>query len=116
MQSLGSNVGHLIGTTWFDDAERGNVVLAGHAELRDGTRGIFAGLSTLPIGETFTVYNGEVTRHYVIESSYETDPSDLTPLYWSSDDIVTLITCSDYDFLGNAYLSRHIVVARAIDS
>jgi len=115
VQSLGNNVGHLIGTAWFDDAEAGNVVLAGHVELRDGKQGIFAGLNTLPIGDTFTIYNGEVSRHYVIESSYETDPSDLTPLYWSSDAIVTLITCSDYDLLGNEYLSRYIVVARMID-
>lgn len=116
VQSLGNNVGHLIGTAWFDDDEAGNVVLAGHVELRDGKQGIFAGLNTLPIGDTFIIYNGEVSRHYVIESSYETDPSDLTPLYWSSDAIVTLITCDDYDWISNQYLSRHIVVARMIDS
>jgi len=115
IQNLGNNVGHLIGTAWFDDAEAGNVVLAGHVELRDGTQGIFAGLNTLAIGDTFTIYKGDVSREYVIESSYETDPSDLTPLYWSSDAIVTLITCSNYDLLGNEYLNRHIVVARMID-
>ncbi len=116
VHNLGNNAGHLLGTAWFDNAIAGNIVFAGHVELRDGTRGIFAGLSSVPTGESIVIHSGSWSRRYLIEASYETDPSDLGPLYASQREIVTLITCSDYDWLGNTYHRRHVVVARASDS
>ena len=114
VQGLGNNIGHLIGTSWFDDEVRGNIVLVGHVELRDGKQGIFSGLNRVPIGETIIVRNGNQSRRYRIEASYKTEPDDLAPLYPSSNEIITLITCDDYDFFSNTYLSRHIVVASLI--
>ena len=114
VQGLGNNIGHLIGTSWFDDEVRGNIVLVGHVELRDGKQGIFSGLNRVPIGETIIVRNGNQSRRYRIEPSYKTEPDDLAPLYPSSNEIITLITCDDYDFFSNTYLSRHIVVASLI--
>jgi LPXTG-site transpeptidase (sortase) family protein len=114
VQGLGNNIGHLIGTSWFDDEVRGNIVLVGHVELRDGKQGIFAGLNGVPIGETIVVRSGNQSRRYRIDVSYKTEPDDLAPLFPSSQEIITLITCDDYDFFSNTYLSRHIVVASLV--
>jgi LPXTG-site transpeptidase (sortase) family protein len=114
VDGLASNVGHLTGTAWFEDVPTGNVVLAGHVEMRDGQPGIFARLHEVPLGETIVIRSNEDTRHYRVIASYETVPDDLAPLYATNTEILTLITCGDYDFLANSYQSRLIVVAERI--
>jgi LPXTG-site transpeptidase (sortase) family protein len=114
VDALGDNVGHLLGTSWFRDARPGNVVLAGHVELRDGRRGIFSQLHDLALGETIVILSETEIRRYRVMASYETTPSDLSPLYPTQREILTLITCSDYDFLANSYHPRLIVVAERI--
>ena len=114
VEGLGNNVGHLMGTSWFEDVPAGNVVLAGHVELSDGQPGIFARLNEVPLGETIVIRSNDETRRYRIIASYETAPSDLGPLYTTQTEILTLITCGDYDFLADTYHSRLIVVAERI--
>ena len=46
---LGQNAGHLQGTAWL--GESGNVVLAGHVEMADGSPGIFATLDQMNPGD-----------------------------------------------------------------
>ncbi len=111
---LGSSIGHLQGTAWLD--EPGNIVLSGHVELSDGRRGVFASLTTLKAGDRVIVqYQGE-ERQYTISSIYTVPPEDLTPIYPTNEDQLTLITCDDYNFLSDSYETRTIVVAQRVTS
>lgn len=109
---LGRDVGHLQGTAWFD--EPGNVVLSGHVELRDGNAGAFRYLEEIEAGARILVnFRGE-ERVYIVLETYKVEPDDLTPLYPTSDDRLTLITCGDYNFFANSYQTRVVVVAERV--
>ncbi len=112
VSSLGMNVGHLQGTNWVD--EGGNVVLSGHVEMRDGRAGVFAGIINLSIGNRVFLRQNGVQFEYAVTRIASVKPDDLTPLYPTENDQLTLITCDDYDFWSNAYESRTIVVAERI--
>jgi LPXTG-site transpeptidase (sortase) family protein len=109
---LGTNAGHLQGTAWLD--RPGNVVLAGHAELADGRRGVFARVSEVNLGDPIFIRQGEDERHYIVRDVFMTTPDDLTVLYPTTDEQLTLITCDNYDFLQDAYLQRMVVIAERI--
>lgn len=109
---LGANVGHLQGTARVGEA--GNVVLSGHVELRDGTKGVFGFLDQANIGDRIIVRRGNIQYQYVVTDVYVTTPDDLTPVYPTSTPRLTLITCGNYDFFSNQYLERTIVVAEPI--
>jgi LPXTG-site transpeptidase (sortase) family protein len=109
VSQLGTNVGHLQGTAWVDTP--GNVVLSGHVELSDGRQGVFANLNEVVVGDIIVVVmNGDEWRYIVTEIS-STTPEDLSPVYPTTDERLTLITCEDYDFISDAYLERTIIVA-----
>ncbi len=109
---LGTNAGHLQGTAWFD--QPGNVVLAGHVEMADGRRGVFARIGEVSVGDPIIVQQGDDERHYVVRAVQTTTPDDLSVLYPTPDDQLTLITCDAYDFFQDAYLERTVVVAERI--
>ena len=106
---LGANVGHLEGTAWLDAP--GNVVLAGHVEMRDGRAGIFAQLNNLQIGDPIMLYQNDGAHVYEVRQKFITEPDDMTVVYPSTTARLTLITCSAYDFLQDAYLERYVVIA-----
>jgi LPXTG-site transpeptidase (sortase) family protein len=110
--NLGTNVGHLQGTAWLD--EPGNVVLAGHAELADGRRGIFARVGEVTVGDPIIVRQGDSERHYIVRAVEITTPDDLTVLYPTTSDQLTLITCDAYDFFQDVYRERTVVIAERI--
>lgn len=112
VSQLGTNVGHLQGTSWVGAS--GNVVLSGHVELSDGRQGAFANLGSVVEGDVIVVMVGEEQWRYVITEIGVTTPSDLTPVYPTQDDRLTLITCDDYDFFSNVYRERVIIVAQRI--
>ncbi|HLV34315.1 MAG TPA: sortase [Spirillospora sp.] len=109
---LGSHVGHLQGTAWMD--KPGNIVLAGHVEMSDGRTGIFASLDRLNIGDPVTLTQNGEERIYQVTQKFTTDPTDLTVLYPSQTDRLTLITCSAYDFLTDEYRERFVVIAERV--
>ncbi len=109
---LGTNAGHLQGTASFDQS--GNVVLAGHAELSDGRRGVFARIGEISVGDPIIVEQGDDERHYIVREIQVTSPDDLTVLYPTTDDQLTLITCDAYDFFQDVYLERTVVIAERI--
>lgn len=109
---LGNNIGHLEGTRWV--SERGNVVLSGHVELADGRQGIFANLTELQIGDRVIITQDGNDFHYDIASISNHEPTDLTPIYPSSNNLLTLITCGTYDFVSDSYLERVVVVAEQV--
>ncbi len=110
--NLGANAGHLQGTAWLD--EPGNVVLAGHAELADGRRGIFARVGEVAVGDPIIVQQGDRERHYIVRAVQMTTADDLTVLYPTNNDQLTLITCDNYDFFRDVYLERTVVIAERI--
>lgn len=110
--NLGTNAGHLQGTAWLD--EPGNVVLAGHAELADGGRGIFARVGEVAPGDPIIVRQGDSERHYIVRAVEITTPDDLSVLYPTQDDQLTLITCDAYDFFQDVYRERTVVIAERI--
>lgn len=109
---LGQNVGHLEGTAWFD--RPGNVALSGHVELADGRAGVFSRLGQINPGDpVFVSYQGQ-RREYIVTEVRSVAPDDISVLYPTFDDRLTLITCDGYDFIQNAYLHRTVVIAERI--
>lgn len=109
---LGMNVGHLQGTAWVGSGN--NIVLSGHVELADGRSGIFHEIGDLQIGDLVIIASGDEEYRYRISSISTTQPDDLTPLYPTTQERLTLITCGSYNFFANAYEDRIIVVAERI--
>lgn len=112
ISQLRTNVGHLEGTSWID--EPGNVVLSGHVEMADGRPGVFANLSELVLDDLIVIKSDEREIQYVVTEKYITIPTDLTPLYPTDTERLTLITCDSYDFLSNSYLERMVIIAEPI--
>ena len=113
VDNLGANVGHLEGTAWMG-AGPGNIVLSGHVEMRDGSAGVFASIDDLNAGDLIVLTEGTEARNYSVTAVYSVAPDDLSPVYPSTSDKLTLITCDGYDFLRNAYTERVIVIAERI--
>lgn len=111
---LGSNLGHLQRTSWFDQV--GNVVIVGHVELSDGRAGPFASLPSLDDGALIYILdsNNAPFRTYQVRETVVTTPTDISVLYPSPQDQLTLITCSSYDFFSNSYLERVVTIADRI--
>lgn len=107
--SLGGSVGHLQGTAPLDVV--GNHALAGHSELRDGSRGIFAWIQELNYGDPIHVEMGSSTYEYRVTGLRRVEPTDLSVLRSTETDRLTLITCDDYDFLRDLYTTRVVVIA-----
>ncbi len=106
---LGGSVGHLQGTAPLDVV--GNHALAGHSELRDGSRGIFAWIQELNYGDPIHIEVDGSTYEYRVTGIRRVEPSDLSVLRSADTDRLTLITCDDYNFLRDLYTTRVIVIA-----
>jgi LPXTG-site transpeptidase (sortase) family protein len=112
VRELGDYAGHLEGTARI--GQPGNVALAGHVETREGKPGIFARLETMNIGDPVILSLDGVEQRYTVTAVRRVPPDDLSVLYPSTTDKITLITCDDYDFLQNRYLERVVVVAERV--
>ena len=112
VSQLGPNVGHLEGTGWLDTP--GNIVLAGHVEMADGRPGIFADLDKLQIGDAVIVTQDGQDRVYEVHQKFKTAPDDLSVVYPTPTQRLTLITCSNYDFLQDSYDTRFVVIAERL--
>lgn len=103
-------IGRLVGTAQLGAG--GNVGLAGHFDLEDGSAGVFARLNELETGDIMTLTLEDGTeRDYVVTATYVTNVQDLTPLYPTTEDRLTLITCHTYDPTNSTYTERLIVIA-----
>lgn len=112
VSSLGEKIGHLEGTAWFGSP--GNIALAGHVEMRDGRPGIFARIDEVKEGDPIILQLDTVEQRYRVTQILRVQSDDLTVLYPSTADKITLITCDQYDFVQNAYLERVVVVAERV--
>jgi LPXTG-site transpeptidase (sortase) family protein len=105
-------IGHLQGTGWFDAG--GNIALGGHSWLPNQTPGIFVNLHTVSAGDEVIVsVNGE-ERRYTVSDVTSVSMYDLSVLYPTSHEQITLITCdaASYDPNSDLYHQRVIVTAQ----
>ena len=116
VSQLGNNVGHLQGTGWFGQA--GNIALAGHVEMADGTTGIFRNIEKMAKGDPITLSLGALQQKYQVTDVKRVKPDDLSVLTPSKADTITLITCDigAYNLLQNTYGDRVVVVAERVQS
>lgn len=101
-ENLAKGAGHFASTSAWD----GNCALAGHNR---GNSAYFSFVKDLEIGDklTYTTRYGE--RTYKVTSITQIDEYDNSPLSWSSDNRLTLITC-----VANKPDLRYCVVATEI--
>lgn len=114
VSQLGNNAGHLQGTAWFGTP--GNIALAGHVELADGRKAIFAHIDQLSEGDPIILMLAGGEQRYSVTEVKRVPPDDLSILYPTSTDQLTLITCDigAYNFLENAYQERIVVIAERV--
>jgi sortase A len=98
-------VGHLLATSL--PGEPGNVALAGH---RDS---FFRPLRNIQLGDAITIKTTDDEFQYQVESTEVVWPSDVQVVQRSSENILTLVTCFPFYYVGAAP-KRFIVRARQI--
>lgn len=104
-------VGHFQGTSWVSGT--GNVVLGGHSEYPNGAAGIFKALYAVRIGDEIFLSDGGMQRRYVVSNVFSVDYQDLSVVYPTAHNRLTLVTCDvpSYDPNANGYAQRLVVVA-----
>jgi LPXTG-site transpeptidase (sortase) family protein len=110
---LGDLIGHFQYTPWV--TERGNVVLGGHSTDSEGAPSIFYALEDVAIGDFVSVQEGSSTFEYEITGIRYVEISDLTVLYPTRQDTITLITCAGFNTETEVYEQRLVVTARRAD-
>ncbi|MCC6614920.1 MAG: class F sortase [Anaerolineae bacterium] len=108
--SLGASVGHFEYTPWL--GQTGNIVLGGHSTNDDGSPSIFYGLAAINVGDTITLSQGATTQDYVVTGTRFVPISDVSVLYPTNSNTVTLITCAGYNDETGTYDQRLVVTAR----
>jgi LPXTG-site transpeptidase (sortase) family protein len=105
------SVGHLQGTSWLN--QTGNVVIGGHSEMPDGTAGVFYRLYNLGIGDEIFLQDGDLSRRYVVVNILSVDYRELSVVYPTTHNRLTLITCDIPSYVAeqNIYYERLVIVA-----
>lgn len=109
-----TGIGHLQGTAWFDAP--GNIALGGHSWMPDQTPGIFVNLHQLQAGDTIVVTVGGVERQYSVSGVRSVSMNDMSILYPTRSERLTIITCdaASYDANTQIYYRRIVVTADRI--
>ncbi len=104
-ETLQRAVGHIQGTSL--PGQRGNVALAGHRDT------FFRGLRQIRLGDEITLTTFSGSYRYRVESTKVVEPEETEVLDAVVDDILTLVTCYPFNYIGSAP-KRFIVRARKI--
>ncbi len=111
---LNEYAGHLQGTA--EIGQGGNVVLAGHVQLKDGRPGPFANIAHLTTGDPIAIVSdapgNPVVMRYRVNEVRVVDPQDLNVIRNHGYEELTLVTCQDWDEKARTYNKRVIVHAR----
>jgi len=111
VEQITHEVGHLQGTASPGDSS--NVVMAGHITLTTGGYGPFRGLAQLQPGDEVLVYVGDQEVYvYKVDSVKTVEATDVEVTYPTTEPILTLITCVNWDPVRGRYSDRLVVVAR----
>ena len=98
-------VGHIRGTPL--PGQRGNVALAGHRDT------FFRGLRKIRVNDEITLTTLSGSYRYRVDSTKVVKPEETEVLEDYGDDILTLVTCYPFNFVGSAP-SRFIVRAHRV--
>ena len=90
------------------------MVLAGHVTLRVGA-GPFLHVESLEPGDMAIVYAGEQAYTYRVVSKSYIGPTDVSVAYPTSDPILTLLSCTNWDAQNRRYLERVAVIAELVE-
>jgi sortase A len=105
--TMNRGVGHVPGTAL--PGQPGNVAIAGH---RDG---FFRVLKDVVPGDTIDVQRTSATDHYIVRGISVVSPSDTSALRNTADNMLTLVTCYPFRYVGSAP-QRYVVRAQLIAS
>lgn len=107
-------VGHFEGTAWMSST--GNIVLGGHSEYPNGAPGIFANLYNVGIGDEIFLRDGATERRYVVVNVRSVDYRDISVVYPTGHNRLTLITCDipSYVATQGIYYERLVIIADEI--
>ena len=86
LENMRKGIGHFVSTSAWD----GNVGLAGHNR---GAAAYFGFVKDLANGDRITYATRYGTRAYEVFAKERISETDFSPLYWTSENILTLITC-----------------------
>ena len=89
MEAMTKGVAHFPSASAWD----GNVSLSAHNQNFDGSDGYFKYLHTLEKGDSITYKTALGERVYTVASICTIAASDWSPLYYTDDNRLTLITC-----------------------
>ena len=104
-----TRVGHLEQTAWL--GEGSNIVIGAHANMPDGSWGIFGFLPYLQIGEQIIIREDGVEYTFVVQETLIVSYTDVSVVE-VDEDRLTLITCSAvFDPALADYPYRHVVIA-----
>ena len=110
VEQIIQEVGHLQGTASPGDSS--NVVMAGHITLTAGGYGPFRGLAQLQPGDEVLVYVGNQEVYvYTVDSVKTVEATDVEVAYPTTEPILTLITCVNWDPVQGRYNDSLVVVA-----
>ncbi len=93
----------------------GNVGLAGHVTLRDGSNGPFRNLEQLGFADLISLYTQENIYTYLVREKQVVDDTDLSVVEASENPLVTLITCTGWDAELGLYRKRLVVFAELVE-
>jgi LPXTG-site transpeptidase (sortase) family protein len=108
------SAGHLQGTAWVTD--NGNMALGGHSLYPDGRAGAFNSLYNVSLGDEIIVQDGEFVRRYIVNDIRVVAYTDISVVYPTAHNRVTLITCDIPSFHAESglYGERLVVIADAV--
>lgn len=104
-RTLRRGVGHISGTAL--PGEQGNVAIAGHRDT------FFRPLRNIHVDDEITLTTLKGIYRYRVESEKLVEPEDMSVLDNSTDDVLTLVTCYPFYYVGRAP-QRFIVRAARI--
>jgi len=111
VEQITHEVGHLQGTA--SPGDNSNVVMAGHITLTAGGYGPFRGLAQLQPGDEVLIYVGDQEVYvYEVDSLKTVEATAVEVTYPTTEPILTLVTCVNWDPVQGRYNDRLVVVAR----
>jgi LPXTG-site transpeptidase (sortase) family protein len=111
VEQITHEVGHLQGTA--SPGDNSNVVMAGHITLSAGGYGPFRGLAQLQPGDEVLVYvRDQEVYVYEVDSLKTVEATDVEVTYPTTEPMLTLLTCVNWDAVQGRYNDRLVVVAR----
>jgi len=108
-----SEVGFLDGLSWF--GQGGNTVLGGHSELAGRVPAVFYELDQVVVGDEIIVTNDGVEIRYQVTDTFTVNQTDLSILYPTSGEQLTLFTCDIESYNNGNYNRRDVVIATRIN-